>query len=64
MKKMSLKQLIDLFVPPAPPTPGNPNTRTKPTKKNHIHKHKLSLGQERHKFYLATQPKKEVKNER
>ena len=61
--KMTLQDLKDLFMPQADPQPGDPNRKTKPTAKRHIHIHKLSIGQEKHKFYLATQPKKETKSE-
>ncbi len=63
MKKMTLQDLKDLFMPQAEPQKGDPNLRTRATAKGHIHNHKLSKGQEEHAFYLATQPKKEVGNE-
>ena len=62
MKKMTLQDLKDLFMPQADPLKGDPNLYTSATKKNHIHKHSLSKGQEKHAFYLATQPKKEGNN--
>ena len=60
MKKMTLQDLKELFMPQADPIKGDPKLHTPATKKKHIHKHKLSKGQELHKFYLETQPKKEV----
>ena len=63
MKKMTLQDLKDLFMPQADPIKGDPNLHTAATKKKHIHKHSLSKGQEKHAFYLATQPKKQPKKE-
>lgn len=59
MKKMTLRELKD-FWPQTKPIPGDLNLRTKATQRGHIHIHRLSIGQERHAFYLATQPKTEA----
>lgn len=51
MKKMTLQDLKDLFMPQVV-TPGDPNTKTKATKKGHVHKHNKSVGEKRHALYL------------